>query len=449
MAAILAFAGWLAVASFPLIGRPQVQEAAAERSQTDNPTAPIAIQPQAAAKAAPEAAPEAALEAGAKQPSAPKPPATPKPSFVPVKRTPGEPVLMAFQAPPQRRVTRVDAAAELLPTAPVPTDPHELVTGPVQVASTPADRSAALALLRRAGDNGVSHRPKMNPFSFKVTFTANGNLTYTGAGELTEIWMSGQNWRVTESIGNYSLARIGYAGQTADQQPVSVIPMRSHMLRNEVMWVTDINDAGSAQIRTSAAQWNGKPVTCILLSGGNGLGVTGPAMQTQSRLWEENEYCVATDSGLLQTHSVAPGVYAVFGYTRNLQFHGQSMADRITIYVAGAQAVDGDFSITDPSAGDQSLLTPTPQAIANSRPSVPLNQPMKMRMNVAGPSSGDTVQPVMIHAQLDAEGNVLEAELSATANPALTQSALDIVKKMHLGGSSQTYVNVRFVPNSQ
>jgi hypothetical protein len=423
MAAILAFAGWLAVASFPLIGRPQIQEEAAE-SQTDNPPAPIAIQPREAAKAAPEA--------------------TVKPTSAPVKRTAEEPVLMAFQAPPQRIANRVDAAAASLPTAPVPADSHELVTGPVQAASTPAERSAALALLRRAADNGVSHQPKMNPFSFKVTFTASGNLTYTGAGELTEIWMSGQTWRVTESIGNYSLVRIGYSGQRADQQPVSLIPMRSHMLRNEFLWVTEINDAGEGQIRTSAAQWNGKPVTCILLSN-----VTGPAAQTQSRLWEENEYCVANDSGLLQTHSDAPGAYAVFGYTKNLQFHGKSMPDRITMYVAGAQAVDGDFSITDPSAGDQSLLTPTPQMTLTARPVIPLSKAMKIPLNVPGSTSGDTVQPVMIHAQLDGQGNVVEAELSAAANPSLTQSALDLVKKMHFGGGSHIYVNVRFVPASQ
>ena len=36
-----------------------------------------------------------------------------------------------------------------LVTAPVPPDPHELVTGPVQIAALPSDREAALSLLRR------------------------------------------------------------------------------------------------------------------------------------------------------------------------------------------------------------------------------------------------------------------------------------------------------------
>jgi hypothetical protein len=54
--------------------------------------------------------------------------------------------------------------------------------------------------------------------------------------------------------------------------------------------------------------------------------------QTQSRLWAESEYGASNDSQLLQIHSPAPGAYPVFGYTKNLQFHGKPIPDRITIY---------------------------------------------------------------------------------------------------------------------
>jgi hypothetical protein len=334
-----------------------------------------------------------------------------------------------------------------LVTAPVPLDPHELVTGLVQIAALPSDREAALSLLRRASDNAISHQPTMNPFNFTVSFVANGHLTYTGQGELTETWKSGQNWRVTERIGDYSLVRVGYSGQIADEKPISMIPMRAQMLRNEVMWraSSTVNAAGTAQIRTSASQWNGKPVTCVLISH-----VGGAAAQVQSRLWEESEYCIANDSGLLQTHSVAPGVYTVFDFGKNLTFHGKSLPDHITTYVAGAQANQADLSIADFSADSAGLLIQTQEMLANGRPAIALSEPLMIPIDLPSTGSTGTIQPVVLHVELDAQGNVHDVELSATADAKLTSAALDAAKKLKLGrtGANQAYIIVRFIPAS-
>ncbi len=329
--------------------------------------------------------------------------------------------------------------------APVPADPHELASEGVQAVTAPAERLAALNLLRSAAENGVSHRPKMEPFKFQASFTANGNLTYTGAGELTEIWMSGQSWRVTESLGNYSMGRIGYSGRTMDDKPITLIPMRAQMLRNEIMWATSINEAGYERIRTAAGQWNGKPVTCVLLSS-----VAGPMTQIPSRLWDENEYCMANDTRLLQIHSLVPGAYAVFGYSKNLQFHGKPMADRITMFVNGAQVIDSNFTIGDPSQSDQSLLAVSPQTATNARPAVVLSDARVLTINVEG-ASGNTIEPVMIHLQLGPQGTPLETEVSASANASLTQKALELAKTMNIGagGLTHAYVNVRFLPAAQ
>jgi hypothetical protein len=255
--------------------------------------------------------------------------------------------------------------------------------------------------------------------------------------------MSGQNWRVTESLGNYSFVRIGYSGHTADQTPVAMIPMRAQMLRNEILWVTAVNDAGTRQIRTAAAQWNGKTVTCILLSNSNGTA------QTQSRLWTESEYCVSNDTQLLQLHSPAPGAYAVFGYTKNLQFHGKPMPDRITIYVNGNEAVDSSLIVADPSSADQSLLAVTPEMMANGEPSVMLSDARVITLNLSG-ASGNVAEPVMLHVQLGPMEATLESEVSATANSALNQRALDAIKTMPFGMlGSHAYVNVRFLPAPQ
>jgi hypothetical protein len=61
--------------------------------------------------------------------------------------------------------------------------------------------------------------------------------------------------------------------------------------------------------------------------------------------------------------------------------------------------------------------------------------------------TGDGVQPVIVHAEIDGEGNVVEAELSAAANAGLFQAALEEIRKMKFGqtGSErQAYIDVRF-----
>jgi hypothetical protein len=333
-----------------------------------------------------------------------------------------------------------------LAVASVPSDPNEPVTGNVVPRTEPADRVAALSLLRHAAANGVTHNPNMNPFDLKVTFNASGNLRYIGQGQLTETWLSGQSWRVTESIGNYSLVRLGYSGRIGDMQPVSMIPMRAQMLRNEALWAMgQVNGGAPPRIRTAAAQFNGQPVTCILLSG-----VTGAVAQTQSRLWEENEYCISNATGLLLVHSVAPGTYTDFGYTKNLQFHGKTLPDHLTTYVAGARVIDADLTITDPVVSPDQL-TLTQAMIANGRSGMVLSEGMRMPMNVPGPASLSAIQIAMVHAELDAQGNVTDVELSAASDAGLVQSALDAVKQMSFGGSGQShaYIKVRFVPVSQ
>jgi hypothetical protein len=332
-----------------------------------------------------------------------------------------------------------------LAVALVPWDPNELASGNIVARTEPVDRVAALTLVRKAAANGFTHNPNMNPFDYKVTFTATGNLKYIGQGQITETWLSGQNWRVTESIGNYSLVRIGYANRIADQQSVSMIPMRAQMLRNEVMWaIGQINGRAPAGIRTATAQFNGQPVTCVLLSG-----VTGQMTQTQSRLWEETEYCVSNSTGLLLIHSVVPGTYTVFGYTKHLQFHGKAMPDHLTTYVAGARVIDADMTVADPSiSSDQ--LTLTRATIANDRPAMTLSEGIQVPLELPGPASLRAIQIAMVHAEINAEGTVTDVELSAASDPDLALSALDAVKQMNFGrsGQSHAYIEVRFVPQS-
>jgi beta-lactamase regulating signal transducer with metallopeptidase domain len=358
IAGILALAGWLSVASFPLVGRPQLERIAAYV-----PAAP-----------------------------ADPPPARPIP----------------------QPVARAHAAA-----APVPADIQEPITGAIRVPATPAERAAALSLLQRAMQNSDMHIAGTPSFQLDATFLASGNVNYVGSGALSETWISGERWRWTANLGSYSQVRIGRRQAGFDQDPVSSVPIRVQMLREAIFW--PVRFPANPRLRTAAVQWHGKPVTCILLGGE--LGSTLPA-----RLWIEEEYCIDEGSGLLQVRSHAPGTYLVYGYGKNLQFHGRFVPDRITASVGGATVLDSQVTIADAGSVDDSKLTPTSEMLA-AGPGLILAQGPRILINTAGASASDTNSIVIVHAALGPDGNVLEEEVSSSGDPRLSQTALDLVKQ--------------------
>jgi hypothetical protein len=327
----------------------------------------------------------------------------------------------------------------IIPTAPTPPDPYELVSGPIYVATQPADRVAAMNLIRTAAKNGITHNTDMNPFDYQVKFNATGNVANTGSGEITETWLSGQNWRVTVSLGNYSMVRLGYSGKVGDQIPVSSLPMRTQMLRNEVMWaIGHVNGGVPESVRVSKAMFNSQPVTCVLLSG-----VTGAMTQTQSRLWVENEYCVSNATGLLQVHSPVPGTYTVFGYSKGLQFHGKYMPDHFATYVNGVQVITADMTIKDPAINPEQLK-PTPEMLAAGRGGVVLSEPSHMQLSLPGTSN--VMETVVIRAAFNNLGQVTDAEVSSASDRSLINSALSAAKQYEMHGPNEAYLTIRFAP---
>ena len=409
--AILACAGWFACVSFPLTGQPRLTLAAAGSQR-------------------PRIAVESALAA---------PPVASQDQATPSGRD--RQTIVAFQLD-QGRGVRLDSATATagLSSAPVPPDPQEPVTGAVQVASGPAARAAALYLLERAKENGLTHRAGTPPYRLVAAFSAGGPAAYVGSGQLTETWLSGQRWRWTAMLGSYSVIRLPGAGVASSERFPGVVPMRVHMLRNAIFWAIR-QISSNAQIRTASIQWNGKPATCVLVSG-----IVAPIEQT--RLWEEEEYCVDSASGALQMLSMSPGVYTVYGYSQNLQFHGRSTPDRITVYTHRAIVLDAQMSLADAAAVDESELAPTQEMIAAGRVGG-MDTWGRFPMNVPSYAVSGIVKPVMVHASVSGRGEVVEEELLTASDPALAQTALDLVKNAKFqaaGNQRQMYINVKFIP---
>ena len=316
-------------------------------------------------------------------------------------------------------------------TLPQIADPHELVGPGVEVVSTPMERSSALALLGRARQRALRHVPGTPPYRFTVSFQAAGNALETGPGELTETWFTGQKWRWTASLGGVSHTRLHVDGQLLEDRHVAVIPMRAHMLRNEILWGTQ---GLRGRIRTARVQWQGRAVTCLLASEAGEINASG-------RSWDDEEYCLDDATATLVVHSIAPGTYAFFEYG-DVHFHGYALPDRVRIYVNGALAVDAAFTIADATAADAESLTPQP-GMTSVPPPVGIVGPFYAR---TGTDSGNAAQPVVVHAEIDGDGKVVEAELSA-GNAGLFQAALEQIRSMKFGQTGaerQAYIDVRF-----
>jgi hypothetical protein len=341
------------------------------------------------------------------------------------------------------------AFCQQFPVAPVPPDPLELVTGPTQVPANAEQRGALVSLMNRAVSHYALHARNGPAHVLQISFNATAStLNPGGAGQLRETWISGENWRWDGNLGGYTLLRISSNAAVYDQNPDSMIPLRLKMLANAVF--APIEGAPrKATIRTTNVEWKGAQITCILMSAeGN---AQTPAT---GRQWYETEYCIDPATGLLDIYSKAPGIYAVYDYTHGLSFHGRVLPGSITITenehtVLAAQLT----SIADAAPLNTSPFTPTSQMIAQG-PATALQLPTRFPIPGPGTAPGAAVQPVIVHAVIDAKGNVRESEVLQTSS--MSTAALDFITGMKFppeataSGASpserEAYINVRFQP---
>jgi len=226
-------------------------------------------------------------------------------------------------------------------------------------------------------------------------------------------------------------------------------------IKKKVFWGTilalntTIPQKGHAHCaRLSAPRWVAAPVTCALVSGTRSEVTTTPG-----RRWQEEEFCVDPTSGLLQTYSVAPGIYNVYDYSNAIQFHGSTIARQISIVENGVPVVQVQLdSLQDSGAVDSSSFTPTAEM---QGPGVVIRGPLRFRQFTTNPQvTSGTIQPVIVHALLDITGKVLEAESLQTADASLSDAALQLVRTSNYGPppgrgvpvQREVFINVQFGP---
>lgn len=335
--------------------------------------------------------------------------------------------------------------------APLPYDPLELATGPIVVPDTPEKRAVLLNLFERARQNSAMHTPGMAPFTLKVSFNSIGGDSHNrGYGEVEETWLSRQTWRWSARLGDYSQLRVFYEGDAYDDKPRGHIPLRVQMVRNAVFWPLGDYFPPSALIRMATANWEGAELACLLTSRGN------DARATPGRRWEEYEFCIDPKTGLLRIHSQAPGIYSVCDYDGGIQFHGRVLPRQTTIVEGGTTVLQIHLERIDDANNDPNQFVPTKKMISHG-PGAIMVGPVRFPESVSTPAgySGE-IQPVIVHAILDQNGKVLDAEVVQTSDPALAAAALGVVwhssylRARHEDRPLQreAFINVSFTPTS-
>jgi hypothetical protein len=335
--------------------------------------------------------------------------------------------------------------------APVPSDPLELVTGTTQIPATAAARADVVTLMNHAAQNHALHSRGGAPYNLQVSFNASASTLYPqGQGSLQETWVSGENWRWTTTLGNYSQIQTDSSGAIYGEIK-NVMPMRVRTLR-QVLFVPVMNmQLGSrSTIRTATVTYNGKPVTCVLTSGSG-----NDQVPAQGRQWYENEYCIDPTNSTVQIFSPAPGIYAAFDYASPLKFHGHVLPDRITVTEKGQTVLQANLtSITDADPSNLAIFAPTGQMVAQG-PGTVMDGLERFPMPVMDASVPQgVVQPTIVHATFAPNGHIEEVE-TLQSGP-FADRALAMVANFQLPPAAQpsgapsrqreAFINVQFRP---
>jgi len=343
------------------------------------------------------------------------------------------------QAPQGARRIRVNATPEVVTNIAAPSfaqDPVNVTPSPV---TSPEERGALIALLEQTKQSAKLHMPNTPSWEFAISFRSYGgshsHLKYSGDGELTETWRSGQSWRWTAKMGDYSFTQWGSGGVMATRESGASMPMRAHTMRNAMFWALRATPS-NARMRQANVQWNGRTLTCLLVAPGIG-DITGP------RGWEEEEFCIDPAKKVLQVGSFVPGSFIVYSYDAGHTLGGRLEPDGVQIYENGTLVNEGRVDLHDLRGVDAAAIAPPVDAQPSGEQ---LAGPVRIPVTVVGSSAGRAI----VHAEIDAQGMVLEADLSSASDADAARAAMAYVSNgrfAHAGGAKQTrgFIDIQFV----
>ncbi len=133
-----------------------------------------------------------------------------------------------------------------------------------------------------------------------------------------------------------------------------------------------------------------------------------------------------------------------------MAYHGHTIAREITIVEAGNIAAQVHIESLQDLSASESLFTPTPEM---KSPGILISERMRFPQFAKGDPAviGTATQPIILHATLDTEGKVLEAEVLQLPGSPISDAALQLVKNTNYGPSRagrrvqrDVFINVQF-----
>ncbi len=322
------------------------------------------------------------------------------------------------------------AAPRRAATGPIPADSLEMVPAQKSIDAHP-DRTAVLRLLDAArGSYGL--RKAGRAYDLKVTFKVNsgGQTEYDGTWEMEDIFDPGLGlrWTATASPA-YAITGIFANGMYYGEGTGDHIPLRLQEARAALFDpIPSSTNASRASIRTSPATFNGKQLTCVLLSDSRSV-ETAPA----GRRWDETEECIDPQSGLLHVHSQAPGRYYAYDYTDAPHLGNNVLPRKLTVTEAGQTVTEISVeSLTDLAPADPGLFVATAEMQARGQPIAMGDAQKILRVSglrpVAG-AAGAAADAVCVFGVVTPAGQLVEAHSLQPADPN-SQAALEDAKQI-------------------
>jgi len=308
-----------------------------------------------------------------------------------------------------------------IPRPPLPADAQELVTGAAQPVQDAQQRIAAIGLLDKAHELS---NVRAQPYDLKTSFIASGGLASDGSWTLEDI-SPGRKYRWTANGPNYSAVNL-YPESSANglygNQPSGILPLRLIQVRSAIFFIYP-TIGPYASVRTATGSLNGAQQNCVLVVIGAGNRTFAGA-----RNWEESEYCVDAQTGLLSQYSPAPGLFVRYDYSSAIRFHNKSIPNAFTISENGQTVVEArTVSVTDPPPGTDPMFSPEGLTPLGSGRAMNPGMNLAIPAFVPGqrpPASNAAMQLVTLHGNLAGDGQLSEVEILASSDPSLNQAAL-------------------------
>ncbi len=234
-----------------------------------------------------------------------------------------------------------------------------------------------------------------------------GATQYDGAWEMEDIFDPAQGLRWTaKAEAGFTTTQIAANGMFYGDGTSSAIPLRLQEARAALFDPMPAPRFVDRQmIRTATATFNGKQLTCVLIS-------TSKDKAALGRQWEETEECIDPQSGLLMVHSQIPGRYYAYEYGDTPQPGSYVMPKTVTVTEAGKTiSVISVVSLEELSNADPSLFQPTAEMAAKGQ-SVAMGGAQKI-VSVAGKSTSDVAQPVCVFGLVTSAGRTGGGTLAA------------------------------------